>query len=257
MKFTRTFGLAAIALMACGMLSMSAANATIIFSDDFESYADTTAMQGVWGASGLGSLDNSFGNPGQSLAHPGGTDNIVTIPTQQASAVNNLVYSVDIYDDGTSANKRLTAGLRSASVANLLEMGMYNNPNSYAVRAVLPGPSWVAFSNITDDGGTPIANEPVEGWNRFQVVLDGSTATFTLDLGSTGIINATEVLAAAWHPNGVDSIRLGGPSNLSSPGGGGFFDNVSLTSVIVPEPTTGCLLLVASMGMALIRRNRV
>lgn len=251
MRKTRLFILP-LAVLAMGLLSTSSASATTIFSDDFESYADTAAMQAVWGATGAGSLDTGIGNPGQSMAHPGGTDNIVTVPVQQASATNPLIYTADIYDDGTSANKRFTAGLRFSGVANLLEMGMYNSPNHYAVRAVLPGPSWVAFSNITDDGGTPIDNEPVEGWHRFQVVLDGSEATFTLDLGSTGTINATEVLSAAWNANGVDSIRLGGPSSLSSPGGGGFFDNVSLVSI--PEPTT---LALASLAMlcALGRRK--
>ncbi|MCA9242111.1 MAG: hypothetical protein KDA37_17995 [Planctomycetales bacterium] len=210
-------------------------------------------MQAVWGAAGLGTLDTTNGNPGQSMAHPGGADNTVSVPVQQATASNPLVYTADIYDDGLSANKRFTAGLRSTTVANLIEMGMYNGPSHYAVRAVLPGPSWVAFSSITDDGGTPIQNAPIEGWHRFKVVLDGSTATFTLDLGSTGIINATEVLAAAWHPDGVNQVRLGGPSSLSSAGGGGNFDNVSLASV--PEPATGILALLALAPMAVRRRS--
>lgn len=242
-----------IALLAA--LAMPAlASAGVIFSDDFESYADTTAMQAVWGAAGAGTLDGALGNPGQSMAHPGGTDNIVTVPVQQATAANPLVYTADIYDDGTAANKRLTAGLRFSGVANLLEMGMYNDPNHYAVRAVLPGPNWIAFDNIVDDAGTPIDNAPVVGWHRFQLVHDGTNATFTLDLGATGIINSTVVAPAAWNANGVDSIRLGGPSSLSSPGGGGNFDNVSLA--IIPEPTSVLLVLGATGGLALVRRRR-
>lgn len=251
MKVFKAFGLITAAVLVCGTLST--ATATTIFSDDFESYTDTTDMQTVWGAAGLGSLDAAAGNPGQSMAHPGGTDNIVTIPVQHASAVNNLIYSADIYDDGSS-NQRFTAALRFSGVANLLEMGLYNDPIHYAVRAVLPGPSWVAFSSIVDDGGTPIANEPVVGWHRFQMVLDGSTVTATLDLGSTGIINATEVLSASWHAAGVDSIRLGGPSGVSSPGGGGNFDNVSLESISVPEPSTALLALI-SLGAFIGRRK--
>lgn len=242
----------AIAVLACALLTSTVANATTIFSDDFESYADTTAMQAVWGAAGAGTLDGAFGNPGQSMAHPGGVDNIVTVPVQQATAAQPLVYSADIYDDGTAANKRFTAGLRFSGVANLLEMGMYNDPNHYAIRAVLPGPNWIAFDNIVDDAGNPIDNEPIVGWHRFQLVHDGSNATFTLDLGATGIINSTIVAPAAWHPNGVDSIRLGGPSSLSSPGGGGFFDNVSLSTV--PEPTTLLLVSIACFGFFTRRR---
>lgn len=242
----------AIAGLGCAavMAFATSANAAVIFEDDFESYADTAAMQAVWGAAGLGTLDNALGNPGQSMAHPGGADNIVTVPVQQASAGNPLVYTADIYDDGTSANKRMTAGLRFSGVANLLEMGMYNSPSHYAVRAVLPGPNWAAFT-LTDDGGNPINNEPVQGWHRFQLVHDGSNATFTVDLGSTGIINGTLVLPAVWNANGVDSIRLGGPSSLSSPGGGANFDNVKLE--IVPEPAT--LALMGLGGIAMLRRR--
>lgn len=255
MKLFKSLGLLSAIFCAVGMLA-STASATVIFSDDFESYADTAAMQAVWGASGLGSLDASNGNPGQSMAHLGGTTNIITVPIQQATAANPLIYTADIYDEGT-LGKRFTAGLRSASVANLLEMGMYNGPQHYAVRAVLPGPSWVAFSGIVDDSGTPISNDPVVGWHRFQVVLDGANATFTLDLGSTGIINATAVLPAVWNAAGVDSIRLGGPSNLSSIAGGNF-DNVSLVvgpiESVVPEPSTALLALI-SLGAFVGRRN--
>lgn len=253
MNRTRWNFLFSVGLLATVVFAVGQAQAATIFSDDFEGYADTTAMQAVWGAAGLGSLDPNNGNPGQSMAHPGGTDNIVTVPTQHASAGTPLIYTADIYDDGTSANKRFTAALRSASVANLLEMGMYNGPSHYAVRAVLPGPSWVGFSSITDDGGAPLLNVPVAGWHRFQVTLDGTNATFTLDLGSTGIINATEVLAAPWHGNGVDSIRLGGPSNASSAGGGGNFDNVSLVSI--PEPSALMLLSLAGLGLVAKRRR--
>lgn len=253
MSTTKLASLFSVVLLVAVVFSVGQTQAGTVFSDDFESYADTTAMQVVWGAAGLGTLDTVLGNPGQSMAHPAGTDNIVTVPVQQASAANPLVYTADIFDDGTSANKRFTAGLRFSGVANLLEMGMYNSPSHYAVRAVLPGFSWVAFSAITDDGGTPILNAPVVGWHRFQVIHDGTNATFTLDLGSTGIINATEVLAAAWNANGVDSIRLGGPSNLSSAGGGGNFDNVSL--VVIPEPSTLALLGLAGLGLVAIRRR--
>lgn len=240
----------AAALMPC------MASAAVIFEDDFESYADTTAMQAVWGAAGLGTLDAAAGNPGQSMAHPGGADNIVSIAEIQATPADPIIFSADIYDDGTSANKRLTAALRGIPLANLLEMGMYNNPNHYAARASLPGPGWVAFPNILDDLGDPIAPATaVVGWHRFQVVLDGTNATFTLDLGSTGIINSTLVAAAPFHVDGVDEIRLGGPSNLSSGGGGGNFDNISLTQgVEVPEPTTA--LLVAFGAVAFVARRK-
>jgi PEP-CTERM motif len=50
----------------------------------------------------------------------------------------------------------------------------------------------------------------------------------------------------------VDSIRLGGPSSLSSGGGGGNFDNVSLE--VIPEPAT--LGLMGLGGLAMLGRKR-
>lgn len=246
-------------IVSLGFCSVSLA--TTIFSDDFESYADTTAMNAVWANGGTATLDPNQGNPGSSLFHPGsagsfsgGNTNTVSVAGLTPTTANPIVYSADIYDDGTSGNKRVTAGLRAAAGANLFEMGMYNNPSHYAVRVVLPGPSWLAFSNIVDDGGSPISNSPVVGWHRYQVTLDGTQATFTLDLGSTGIINATEIVPVAFNGGfPLDQIRLGGPSDFSSAGGGANFDNVSLA--VVPEPTTLALLGIAAVGLAVRRRS--
>ncbi len=252
MRVFKTFGLMSAIVCACSLLA-SSATATTIFSDDFESYADTTAMQAVWTAAGAGSLDAGFGNPGQSASHPGGAQNQVSIAPVIPTAAAPLVYSVDIYDDGTSANKRMTAGLRNAGVANLIEMGMYNNPNHYAVRAVLPGPSWIAFSNMVDDAGDPIANEPVEGWHTYTMVHDGTTATFTLDLNGDGNINATQVIASGFNAGfGFDTIRMS--VGLSSAGGGANFDNYSLSIASVPEPSTALLALI-SLGALVGRRK--
>ncbi len=266
MKATKIMGLFAIALMASGLLTLSAANAATIFSDDFESYADTAAMNGVWSNGGSATLDTALGNPGNSMNHPGtsgsfsgGNTNSVSIAPIDPVGAEILSYSVDIYDDGTSANKRASAGIRQASPAtNLLEMGVYNNPNHYAYRTVLFGSgdtNWVAFSGLVDDSGASIENVPVAGWHRFNVDITDTSVTFTLDLNADGNINATAVVPVTDNDDftGYDILRLGGPSDVSSPGGGVNFDNVSLT--MIPEPTTGCLLLVASMGLAAIRRR--
>lgn len=238
-------GLSCVAALALA----SSAQATVIIDDDFESYADTTAMQAVWGAAGVGTLDTVLGNPGNSMSFPGGVQNQQTISVLQATPANPIVYTVDIYDDGTSANKRTTAGLRHSSVANLIEMGMYNGPSHYAVRAVLPGPSWVAFTDMVDDLGDPLANAPITGWHRFQVTLDGTNATFTVDLNIDGNINGTAVLPAAWNAAGIDTVRLG--TGLSSAGGGVNFDNVKLE--VVPEPAS--LALLGLGGLAMLRRR--
>lgn len=242
MKLTHI--LALLALLVGG--AANAAHAAIIVTDDFESYADTAAMQAVWGAAGVGTLDTAFGNPGQSYRNNGGTQNQQTIAPLIPTASQRIVYTADIYDDGTSGNKRMTAGLRNAAAANLIEMGMYNAPSHYAIRAVLPGPSWLAFTGIVDDLGQPIANAPVAGWHTFQVVMDGAQAIFTLDLNGDGIINATQVVPVAFNAGfPINTVRLG--LGLSSAGGGANFDNVRLE--VVPEPAA--LALVSMLGLAL------
>ncbi len=244
-----------------GAFAVASAQAMTIVDEDFESYADTAALGGVWSL-GDGTLDTAFGNPGQSLNHPGtggsfsgGNTNSLSFPEVIPTGSEVLTFSVDIYDDGTSANKRTTAGLRQASpAANLIEMGMYNNPNHYAYRVILFGagdPSWVAFDNLVDDGGSPIVNEPVAGWHTFSADITESSIDFTLDLNGDGNINATASVAIAPVDPGFDIIRLGGPSDLSSAGGGVSFDNVSL--VLIPEPGTAALLGLG--GLAMLRRR--
>jgi hypothetical protein len=236
--------LASITLMV--LVAINSATAAIIVSDDFESYADTAAMQAVWGASGVGTLDTAAGNPGQSYQNNGGNQNQQTIAGLVPTAAEPIVFSVDIFDDGASANKRMTAGLRNSATANLFEMGMFNAPAHYAVRAVLPGPSWVAFSGMVNDAGQPITNSPVVGWHTYKLILDGSNATFTLDLNGDGNINGTQVIPVAFlAANPINTVRLG--LGLTSAGGGANFDNVLLA--VVPEPTS--LLLAGMLGMAM------
>jgi hypothetical protein len=234
-------------------LALSSAQATILVSDDFESYADTAAMQAVWGAAGVGTLDTAVGNPGQSMRQNGGVQNQQTFSPTTPTTSDRVVFSVDIYDDGTSANKRMTAGLRGGAASNIFEMGMYNGPSHYAVRAVLPGPSWLAFTGLVNDAGNPIANSPVAGWHTYRLELDGATATFTLDLNGDGNINGTVVVPVVFNGAApLNTVRLG--LGLSSAGGGANFDNVSLA--VVPEPASMALVGLMGLGLACVRTRR-
>ncbi|TWT78436.1 hypothetical protein Pla123a_12280 [Posidoniimonas polymericola] len=252
-----------ILCMAAMLLPACYANGAVIVDEDFDSYADTTALGGVWSL-GDGTLDTVLGNPSQSLYHPGTGASFSGANTNSLSFAEiapgpgeKLVFSADIYDDGASANKRTSAGLREAAGANIIEMGMYNSPNHYAYRAILFGPgdpSWVAFSGLVDDGGAAIENEPVEGWHRFTAEVTATNIDFMLDLNSDGTINATASVPIAPNDLGFDIIRLGGPSDLGSAGGGANFDNISLE--LVPEPASLAMGLLSVIGLVGVRRRR-
>ena len=264
----RTSNLLLLALAsALAALSSQAMGTTVFFSDDFESYGNTAEMDLVWSNGGSATLDTSLGNSGNSLSHPGtaasfsgGNTNSYSFSPITISPSQVLTYSADIYDDGASANKRVSAGLRAAAGANLIEMGMYNAPSHYAHRTILfsapnGGANWVAFDNIVDDGGTPIENSPVVGWHRYSVDITTTSATFILDLNSDGNINATAVVAIDVPADAFDIIRLGGPSDLGSGGGGANFDNVSLVLTRIPEPATCLLAGLAAISMCSIRQR--
>lgn len=241
------------------------ATAMTIVSEDFESYTDTTDLGMTWSL-GDGTLDTANGNPGQSLDHPGtgasfsgANTNSLSFPGVYPGPGQTLIFKADIFDDANSNNERNSAGLRTAAGANIIEMGHYNNPSHYAIRTVLFGAgsdgNWVAFPNIVDDSGNPVAAEtPVEGWHTYTAAITDSQVTFTLDLNGDGNINSTHVANVTQNPGFLfDIIRLGGPSDLGSTNGGVKFDNVSLT--LVPEPTTAILAVLGLVPLAVRRRS--
>ncbi|MCA9180821.1 MAG: PEP-CTERM sorting domain-containing protein, partial [Planctomycetales bacterium] len=214
--------------------------------------------QVVWGNTGLGSLDTAAGNPGQSADHPGGTDNIRSFTAFSPTATEHLRLTGQMFDDASSANKRMSIGLRNSNSTNIIEMGFYNSPAHYAARVVLfasgnPSPSWVAFPNLTPPPA--VLSTPVAGWHTFSVEISDTTVDFSLDLGSDGTIDSTMNFTSTAGPSGFNELRIGGPSSLSSAGGGAKFDNLLLETVSVPEPTSaGLCVLLGCLG--LVRRRR-
>lgn len=242
-----------LAVASCAAASVSTySRSAVVFSDDFESYADSAAMQSVWTGT-TGTLSTTGGYAGsQAMEHPGGTSNIYNmaddlIPDES----QNVVLKGKIYDDG-AGNKRISIGFRSLSTFPLFEMGMYNGPTNYAYRVTLfPGanPSWIGIP--TDP------NPPVIGWNEFTATFSLESVLVTIDYGSDGTIDATSetLLSGDAYTTGLGSLRLGGPSGVSSAGGGAFFDDISVETVAVPEPATMSALAVG-LGVTMTRRRR-
>lgn len=243
-----------VAAIAAGALLIggaSTAKAVVLLQDDFESYADTAGMNAAWNGApvGLGTLDQVEGNPGQSMLHPGGTTNKRVFAETIATDAMPITWEFDFLWDG-AGNKRLSGGLRDNGVGannGILEMGYYNaavEGSGFAYRTVfLPGSTgWHLFPNAATlaDAGTWLhfkatikASEII-----FEVVGNKASSSATVPANSTGI---------TW-----DIARFGGPSDLSSAGGGGNFDNLLIQQV--PEPAS--LVLLASAGLMMIRRRR-
>ncbi len=261
--------LASITLMV--LVAMSSATATtIIVNESFDTYADTAAMKVVWGGAGnLGTLDTTLSySPNNSAAHPGGAVNsyLPGIGLATPSATQNLVLTAKIYDDAVTPGDRITVGLRTGA-APLFEMGRYLDAsfglpsgNPYGIRAlslgngITPSPNWQPFF----PSATPQPH--VAGWHTYQATFSiANGVKVTLDLGSDGTIDGTLQFAgdgATAFGNFTD-LRFGGPSNLTSGGGGANFDDIRLAMVdLVPEPTSLLLLGVLGMAMSGVRTRR-
>jgi hypothetical protein len=86
------------------------------------------------------------------------------------------------------------------------------------------------------------------GWHRYTAEITDTDVTVTLDLFRDGINNGTQEAGVdASHTwvldstgTGFDSLRIGGPSGVTSAGGGVVFDNVLLELRDV-EPGEGVL----------------
>lgn len=237
----------------------SSSSAVTLLYDDFETYADTTEMNAAWseGTTGAGTLDTTLGDPSQSMFHPAGTTNKRAFTDTIPDDLDPIVWEFDFFDDGSdletdppAPNKRLTSGLRTdaggVSLESILEMGRYNNlvvpeggPNisGYGIRTVFIAgdpANWIAF---VDEFGEPI---PVEaGWHHFRATIGFSQIEFEVDLQKDGTIDSTRIITTAdgGHPYNV--VRLGGPSDLSSAGGSGNFDNVIIRTGFVPRLVIG------------------
>ncbi len=238
----------------------------VLFSENFESYNNTTDMQTVWtpyweaGVFVTQIDDDVNGTPevaGKFAYHPGGGYDYINLPSSVVPTDYQwLRLSVDIYDNDTSldpyaplspAVKRATLGMRNSTVGeNILELGMYAATAHYAYRAILfddPGaePNWDAWDLGTEqvDGQTlPVNRFRGAGWIRYTVTIAPTMLVFDIDLGRDGKIDGsiTYTSGVTTTANGYDQIRFGGPSGVTSAGGGVTYDNILLEYISAANP---------------------
>ncbi|QDT68614.1 hypothetical protein MalM25_15370 [Planctomycetes bacterium MalM25] len=169
----------AATLAAC-LIGAPAHAQIVLVDEDFESYANTAAMNGVWTINNANGtlvdetyeniIDDSFElsdigarafpQGGQGAEHLGLGFLEIDLASLNGgnpiapTASQSIVLQGDIFDVGGFGNKRVSIGLRSdAPAANLIELGQWNaDPIGYAHRAILfpstvenPNPNWAFF----------------------------------------------------------------------------------------------------------------
>lgn len=241
-----------IAALALLLAVAPAAMATVVLSDDFESYADTAALNVAW-PKGVGTDADTLldVDPLDALNQVVRNTNVaarrdLNITPTVATAGNLLVWSFDFYDfAGNTTGPRQYGQLHSrpvggGSLNELIAMGQYNaaapvhNNNKYQARVAF-GPSAVNWFNLNTDRSV--------GWHEFKAIIGPTTVDFYVDgvADTLGIPHA----GAEWY-----HTRIG--SGLSATANA-LYDNWGLET-IVPEPAT--LALLAMGGLVIVRRRR-
>lgn len=249
-KFVRTIAL----LLGLALTPLQLAKAeTVVLFEDFESYANTTAMADAWNLNptGIGPhnfLDTTIGNTGKSLFMQAPAGNslgrlIKDLPGDpiSANATTNIVMSVDMLlaDAGAPGwsgarhfcEIRSYAGgaFNSGALTELVALGVFNsttNPFStlfYQGRlAFTAGVNWQTLN--TDPGAVGRAT----GWHNLKVVISVTDAKFYVDNVLSHVTVAPPTLT-------YDTAVMGG--NLTAAGHDAWFDNYKVALVSTATTT--------------------
>lgn len=242
-----------LAVGVCSLLVPSLGMAQLYVNETFD-YPDTAALQTKWSnPTGL-SLDTTSGNPLPAGAHSGAntfhqwTGSTFSITPTDASP---LVLSGDVWYSGSN-NQRNTIGLRTGANP-LFEMGFYNSSpaaNGLSTRLLNiggVGGTWIQLVSYTDLGTDP-------QWIHLESTFTAKSATVRWDLGADGIFDGSQTWTGTTDVLPFSDLRFGGPSGVSSAGGGFLVDNIRLEVTSVPEPGVFAL-AVAGVGVLMALRR--
>jgi MYXO-CTERM domain-containing protein len=241
-----------LTLFAVAAIPASSASAALIYSDNFDAYADNDALATNWplaqGTTTDSYLATDSTNPlnkfVQQAVTVGRRDHAITafVPTTTTPLTVKFTF---IDQTGTASGVRqynqVLANNGAGALSQLIAMGEYNaatnqDNTKYQARVAFNSVNWFNLNTARSAGVHDFTEEIFSDHVNFYVdgLLD-TTQTFTSDISG-----------------GFNSLRIG--SGLSSAGGGAGFDNFVVSSDAVPEPAA--LGFVALGGLTLLRRRR-
>ncbi len=254
-----------IAITAGVLVAVGYSASAQIWSDDFESYANTAALSPTYTQdypTYPALLDTTKGyNSAQSI-HFGATSansqakmhfNLPGGPVGGSDAVPLKIefmidtdvnvwntrqyielrsYSGGAYNTGT-LNQLFALGFTSSSVdTTLINRRIVNGPNA-------------GWGNLTSTYGTrATVADPLNDWTKLSMVIKSSTIEFYVDDNLDTTLSITPGLL-------YDSIVIG--SGLSSAGADVWIDNLV---VMVPEPSSLGMILMGGLGLGMMWRLR-
>lgn len=278
MRVNAWTSLCALVALACGAASAPAA---ILLSDNFDSYANTAAFTAAWPVVGalpsgtivtdkFTSAPNSVNNVGTTVAAAAMRNKRSFAESGVPSPTQSITFSIDFYEYNAAASparnhSNLQDGEAPGSYAQLIALGQNNNllsaqdGGNYYMARILghtpvflpptsgpanPAPSSGAFFKLNDPGAPLRSN----GWHNLAVTISDTNFKFYVD----GILSKT--VANTGTLRSYDHVRLG--SGLSNASVAVNWDNVSVSTTIIPEPATWALGGFAMVGCLLVARGR-
>lgn len=260
-----------VALVVCTLsfFAIGRASAVVVFSDNFDSYANQAAFQAVWPAdTTTGTLATSPNNSAPNSVNYGLTaqrNKHSVGEIGNPSPTLGIRYSFDFYDsNGTAPTYRQYSEIidgAGSSSGQLIAMGLNNNigSNKYMAR-ILGGDGGQGLNAFFKLDGPGSPNRST-GWHRLAVEVSTNLVTpSTLDYRFfvDGFLSRT-LTGLVVTLRSFDAVRMG--SNLSA-GQSANFDNLLLETFIpvaIPEASSfyaAGLCGLMALGAGVYRRRR-
>ena len=259
-----------IAILMAATLAFAAstqAQGNVLWSDDFESYANTAALSGpytqIYPAAPV-MLDTTKGDQSSQSIHFGtpGANNerrmYINIPGGPVTPTDQAPLKLEFWTDLDTAiwSTRQYIEIRSYSggaynsgtLNQLIALGFTSSgvDTTRVNQRVVAGFTGAQWGDLTDTYATRTTiADPNNDWTQLAMVLKHNTVEFYVN----GNLDTVQTMTAGVA---FDSIVIG--SGLSSAGADVWFDNLT---VIVPEPSSLALSLLGGFGLlAMFRRRR-